>query len=454
MAEVDTSLALKAGVTPDLSAMYQAYLDQNRIQQQDAQKQALNDANVQSLQDTSDLQQEKIEQAKLKTQSAKEQQQLISAIHTGLGVYPYLSSNDIEGANKYLDNKQSVLQQENDNGANNDLTHIPELKELLRTNPPEASNLVAQVLNTGVRLGVIGPPMGKGKIAPEIQVANDLANTKGDTSPEAQAKRDYYASKIYGQGRTLSSDLTHVIPVNNYSNASIAVKVPITGAESSASEGGKIDAQIARAPEVNAQGADAAYQKTSAENQAKAKTQPDVIAAESDAKVQAERKASFPKVELAKNQHDLATNNLLQTIREAYPLVNKLTTSYAGQKLSDIGGTDANNLKQILDTIDANQVLQTFKQVRDESKTGAGVGALRVAELSLFSKMVSSLENSQTPEQLKEHLFKLNNYIQSHQQLLNTAYYKTYGDFIKDKHSNNQQQPQDNGGWSIKRLGQ
>ena len=83
------------------------------------------------------------------------------------------------------------------------------------------------------------------------------------------------------------------------------------------------------------------------------------------------------------------------------------TTGYAGQKLMNTGGTAANDLRATLETIKANVAFDKLQQMRASSPTGGALGAVSDKEMSLLSSALTSLDQTQSAEQLMQNLKNL-----------------------------------------------
>jgi len=75
-----------------------------------------------------------------------------------------------------------------------------------------------------------------------------------------------------------------------------------------------------------------------------------------------------------------------------------------GSLMAKIPGTDATNLRTDLDTIKANLGFAELQAMRQASPTGGALGAIAVQELVALQSTVASLDQAQTPAQLKARL--------------------------------------------------
>ena len=71
---------------------------------------------------------------------------------------------------------------------------------------------------------------------------------------------------------------------------------------------------------------------------------------------------------------------------------------------SEIGGTDAANLRQAITTIESSIGFDRLKKMREESPTGGALGQVSERELSLLNASLGSLSQMQSKEQLRTNL--------------------------------------------------
>ena len=127
----------------------------------------------------------------------------------------------------------------------------------------------------------------------------------------------------------------------------------------------------------------------------------------------AEEKASEKKAEkeakLSQNQEMAigAVDRVINEVKEARPLVGRLTAGFGGSSLSAIPGTEARDLQAKLTTIKANLGFDRLQQMRDASPTGGALGQVAVQELVALQSTVASLDQAQSPKQLRDALDKI-----------------------------------------------
>ena len=85
------------------------------------------------------------------------------------------------------------------------------------------------------------------------------------------------------------------------------------------------------------------------------------------------------------------------------------TTGFFGEKLSGIGGTAANDISKLVDTVRSNIGFDKLQRMRDNSPTGGALGNVAIPELQMLQAAVGSLEQSQTEEQFRYNLKRVKN---------------------------------------------
>lgn len=101
-----------------------------------------------------------------------------------------------------------------------------------------------------------------------------------------------------------------------------------------------------------------------------------------------------------------SADNVRSTITEAKDLVG-FNTAGVGSFASKLPSTDARNLSAKLETIKGNLGFDRLQQMRDQSPTGGALGAVAVQELTALQSTVASLDQGQSPAQLKAALGKI-----------------------------------------------
>ena len=102
-----------------------------------------------------------------------------------------------------------------------------------------------------------------------------------------------------------------------------------------------------------------------------------------------------------------AVDRVINEVKEAKPMVGRLTAGFGGSALGAIPGTEARDLQAKLTTIKANLGFDRLQQMRDASPTGGALGQVAVQELVALQSTVASLDQAQSPKQLKDALDKI-----------------------------------------------
>lgn len=103
---------------------------------------------------------------------------------------------------------------------------------------------------------------------------------------------------------------------------------------------------------------------------------------------------------------------VLQDIDRALDLVETAkvpATGFLGDMLKGVGGTAARDLSGLLNTIKANVGFDKLQSMRDASPTGGALGQVSEFENRLLQSVLGDLEQSQSEEQFKFNLRRLNN---------------------------------------------
>ncbi len=113
--------------------------------------------------------------------------------------------------------------------------------------------------------------------------------------------------------------------------------------------------------------------------------------------------------------------NVINTVDKALEKVGYLTTGFFGKTMSKIGGTEAADLRGLVKTVQANLGFDRLTQMRAESPTGGALGNVSNIELELLTSAVTSLEQDQSPTQLRENLAKVKTHLSNWIKIKNQA---------------------------------
>lgn len=138
-------------------------------------------------------------------------------------------------------------------------------------------------------------------------------------------------------------------------------------------------------------------------------------AAELNAKTEAKNQANWPKTEQTYKALDNQMSLVDDTIKDALKNIDWSTTGFIGGMAKRIEGTQAYNLGEMLETIRANIGFDKLQAMRDASPTGGALGQVSEFENKLLQSVRGSLQQGQSPEQLKKNLMRvqkdLNDYL-------------------------------------------
>jgi hypothetical protein len=134
-----------------------------------------------------------------------------------------------------------------------------------------------------------------------------------------------------------------------------------------------------------------------------------ITSRENMASEKASEKKAEKEAKLSQNQEMAigAVDRVINEVKEARPLVGRLTAGFGGSSLSAIPGTEARDLQAKLTTIKANLGFDRLQQMRDASPTGGALGQVAVQELVALQSTVASLDQAQSPKQLRDALDKI-----------------------------------------------
>lgn len=108
-------------------------------------------------------------------------------------------------------------------------------------------------------------------------------------------------------------------------------------------------------------------------------------------------------------------------IGQAIAMVGNTTAGPLGAVSQNIPGTAAYNLNKIIDTIRANLGFQALADMRAQSPTGGALGQVTERELNFLQSTVSSLDQGQSPAQLKQSLEDIQTHFQNWQDAVTQA---------------------------------
>ena len=82
-------------------------------------------------------------------------------------------------------------------------------------------------------------------------------------------------------------------------------------------------------------------------------------------------------------------------------------TGFGSGVASSIGGTAAKDVEGLLNTIGANTAFDRLQKMRDQSPTGGALGQVSEIELRLLRDSIASIAQSQSDEQFRQNMLKV-----------------------------------------------
>lgn len=121
------------------------------------------------------------------------------------------------------------------------------------------------------------------------------------------------------------------------------------------------------------------------------------------AEAEVEQSVKAPKEEMRRRAGIEQADRMILKVDQALNKVGGISAG-GGAGLSVIPGTTARNLDADLQTIKANLGFAELQAMRDASPTGGALGSVAQQELAALQSTVASLDQSQSPEQLRRNL--------------------------------------------------
>lgn len=142
------------------------------------------------------------------------------------------------------------------------------------------------------------------------------------------------------------------------------------------------------------------------------------------------------KATLALEGSKQTTTRVSSAIDNAIKNVSYLTAGPVGTATEKIPGSPARDLRAVIDTIRANIGFEELNAMRQASPTGGALGQVSERELGYLQAVLSNLEQSQSPEQLKSNLGLAKQEISESWERVRRAYELDYGSTKKDQKAN------------------
>lgn len=128
--------------------------------------------------------------------------------------------------------------------------------------------------------------------------------------------------------------------------------------------------------------------------------------------------AEAEKTQARKSQQLAQAKSVLQTVDEARNLVG-VTTAGLGGVTRAIPATSARDLSAKLETIKANLGFDRLQQMREASPTGGALGNVAIQELTALQSTVASLDQLQSPAEVRRALDKISTHYRNWANTLN-----------------------------------
>lgn len=107
----------------------------------------------------------------------------------------------------------------------------------------------------------------------------------------------------------------------------------------------------------------------------------------------------------ARVQEQIAqTDTVLANVDRAIGMVNSGTAGLGGAFWNNIPGSNARDLRAVIDSIQSNLGFDKLQKMREQSPTGGALGSVSERELQLLNSSVQSLDPTQSPDQLSQNL--------------------------------------------------
>lgn len=136
----------------------------------------------------------------------------------------------------------------------------------------------------------------------------------------------------------------------------------------------------------------------------------------------AEGQNNLPKSQIALAQSKIQNDVVGDSIDQAIKNADGYTSGFMGSVTSNIPGTKAYDLSNTLNTVRANLGFDKLQDMRNNSPTGGALGQVSEQENRLLQSTWGSVEQSQSPAQLKANLTRIKQIRQQFQQLRQRAY--------------------------------
>lgn len=128
-------------------------------------------------------------------------------------------------------------------------------------------------------------------------------------------------------------------------------------------------------------------------------------------------KEKADKAQGLKDQAAEQANIVISKIDQALEKVSGSTAGLGGSFMQKLPGSEAKDLAKDIDTIKANLGFATLQEMRRNSPTGGALGQIAVQELTMLQATVASLDQEQSPAQLKKRLLEIKKHYKKWQEV-------------------------------------
>lgn len=149
------------------------------------------------------------------------------------------------------------------------------------------------------------------------------------------------------------------------------------------------------------------------------------------AKADVEKAKLAPKAAASLQAAEARAERILGAIDQAISATG-LFTAGPGEMLSGVPGTAARDLRATLDTVKANVGFDELNQMRQNSPTGGALGNVTERELAFLQAVLGSLDQGQSPAQLRQKLTEVSEQVRASMGRLRAAYVKEFGGAAED----------------------
>lgn len=124
---------------------------------------------------------------------------------------------------------------------------------------------------------------------------------------------------------------------------------------------------------------------------------------------------------------DQRSDTIDRSIEEALPKIGVLTAGFPGNLLSLIPGSDAKDVRRLIDAVRSNIGFEELNSLRAQSPTGGALGQVSDRELLFLQSVLGSLEQDQSPAQLRQNLELIRDRYRELRQERHEAFEKDFG---------------------------